>query len=419
VQKEISNPQRLINGNVHNWYRTILGFSDHVVAKLIERFELKPGQQILDPFCGTGTTLVESMKLGIDCSGIDANPVGVFATRVKTNWSLRPNRLRTCTEQVADVYPRELEAADHRRDPTYLYLESSGMLDRGWISRRPLQKALAIKRAIKGLSMTRPYRDALMLALVAEVVRTASNVKFGPELYCGPRKGDSAVLGAFLARAESMASDLELVANQEWPRVSVRRGDARRCDQVLRQAALFDAIISSPPYPSEHDYTRNTRLELAFIEAVANLEGLRLIKKTMIRSHTKGIYKEDNDADWLTAISVIDGIVHTLRRKVRTKTYGFARLYPRIVQEYFGGMKRHLESAHATLRQGAKCGYIVGDQSSYLQVHIPTADILATIAESVGFRVVGIELLRGRWATATSKTVNENILIIEKKSKKR
>ena len=42
---------------------------------------------MLDPFCGTGTTLVECKKLGIESVGIEPNPMAHFASRVKADWS--------------------------------------------------------------------------------------------------------------------------------------------------------------------------------------------------------------------------------------------------------------------------------------------------------------------------------------------
>src|SRR3712207_2036796 len=86
-------PQKFKNGEVHDWYRIVLGYSDHLVADLLQRFEILPGQHVLDPFCGSGTTAIECMKRGINSTGIDANPSSIFAARVKTNWGLCRQRL--------------------------------------------------------------------------------------------------------------------------------------------------------------------------------------------------------------------------------------------------------------------------------------------------------------------------------------
>lgn len=44
----------------HNWYRFVLSFPPHLVRHYIQKFNINKNHVILDPFCGTGTTLVES-----------------------------------------------------------------------------------------------------------------------------------------------------------------------------------------------------------------------------------------------------------------------------------------------------------------------------------------------------------------------
>src|SRR5580704_14344481 len=80
--------QKNLNGEVYEWYRIILGYPDRIVSELVTRFGVRAGELVLDPFCGSGTTLVECMKVGVDSIGIDANPSSCFAARVKTNWRL-------------------------------------------------------------------------------------------------------------------------------------------------------------------------------------------------------------------------------------------------------------------------------------------------------------------------------------------
>ena len=282
---------RFLNGEVHQWYRMVLGYPDHLVTGLFDRLELKPGARVLDPFCGSGTTLVECMKQGLTAVGLDANPVSVMASCVKTDWRLDPKTLRGLLKRVELSVRKHLSSAadDYRTDPTYAYIRKSGMLKRGWISGRPLRKAITIKRAIKAIEATSRYRDALTLCLLTEVVYGASNVKFGPEIYCADRKVDFDVVGDFSRRVLQMADDLEAVSDHRRARATVLRGDARACGKALSRYQKFNACICSPPYPTEHDYTRNTRLELAFLESVTDIDSLRAIKTAMIRSHSKNI----------------------------------------------------------------------------------------------------------------------------------
>ena len=50
---------------VHDWYRFILSYPPHLVREYLRRFQVDGSQRVLDPFCGTGTTLVECKKQGI------------------------------------------------------------------------------------------------------------------------------------------------------------------------------------------------------------------------------------------------------------------------------------------------------------------------------------------------------------------
>ena len=414
--------QKNLNGEVHEWYRIILGFPDHLVTELLTTFGASRGDLVLDPFCGAGTTLVECMKYGIDAVGVDANPSSCFSAKVKTNWRLSPDRLLTLAHEIEPRLMRYLrERNAHRTDPTYRYLANSGMLARKWISPKPLRKALGVKHAISNLKTTPAYRNALMLALLAELIDGASNVKFGPELYCSRVKRDAEVFEGFLSRVEAMANDLYTVSEVDHGSAIVSRGDSRDENTFKHLCApnSIRYVICSPPYPTEHDYTRNSRLELAFLEHVCDIESLRSIKKTMVRSHTKGIYTGDDDASLVSDNLLIAELVSALRRKVRTKSHGFARFYPKVITEYFGGMKRHFKALWAFLADDAQCAYVVGDQSSYASVHIPTATILSQLAGDVGFQTMEIRHWRSRWSTTTSRVVHENILFLRKPSSRR
>ncbi|MCY3627869.1 MAG: DNA methyltransferase [Gammaproteobacteria bacterium] len=47
---------------IHRWYRSVLSFPPHLVKDYLTRFSIQPDANVLDPFCGTGTTLVECKK---------------------------------------------------------------------------------------------------------------------------------------------------------------------------------------------------------------------------------------------------------------------------------------------------------------------------------------------------------------------
>jgi hypothetical protein len=405
------HPQRFLNGEVHDWYRIVLGYSDHLVGGLLDEFRLAPNDRVLDPFCGSGTTLVEGMKRGLRVTGLDANPSSCFAARVKTNWTVDPETLRSLLPNLHEAYRQKLKAKDHKEDHFYRYLSDTGYLRR-WMSLKPARKIVALRRSIKGIRTPQAYKDALMLALAAETVDGSSNVRFGPELYCGKPKRDSAVFSQFETRVKKMCNDLILVNGTDHGVASVTQGDSRECGSYTGRRQRFEALICSPPYPTEHDYTRNSRLELALLGYVEDRITLRVIKRQMIRSHTKGIYSGDTDAALVKDHQRIQELAAEIDKRALTKTHGFARLYSRVLCEYFGGLKRHFKSVLPLMMPGAMCAYVVGDQSSYLQVHIPTAELLADIAVDCGFEHVETRQWRIRWSTTMSRNIVENILLL-------
>jgi len=84
------NKLRLEDRAAHDWYRFVLSFPAHLVRTYIDRFGLEQTHKVLDPFCGTGTTLVECKKLGIQSYGIEPNPMASFASRTKADWEIDP-----------------------------------------------------------------------------------------------------------------------------------------------------------------------------------------------------------------------------------------------------------------------------------------------------------------------------------------
>jgi methylase of polypeptide subunit release factors len=412
------HPQSFRNGEIHDWYRLVLGYSDHLVADIIDEFKLTPGTAVLDPFCGSGTTVVECKKRGVNCSAIDANPASWFAARVKTNWRLIPSKITAAADRVCGMFPimRSSRGA-LSLDPTYLYLEESGMLRRGWISKARLWDILAIKASVLNLHYSSAYKNVVLLAAMNELVHTASNVRFGPELYCTAQSRHVNVLKHFRGRVQHMAEDLAIARASSTSFTSIVLGDSRALSRSWLGVPRggFDAVICSPPYPAEHDYTRNSRLELAFLEHVTDLESLRAIKKTMVRSHTKGIYTTDKDSEQVRENGRIARLAERIEAKAQSRSHGFARLYGRVTTEYFGGMKRHLRSLRPLLKRRARCAYIVGDQASYFQTRISTAQILSEIAEQAGYEVEEIRVWRRRLVSTTQRHLTENVLLLRNK----
>jgi hypothetical protein len=413
-------PSDLADDAVHRWYRIIMGFDWKLVESLIDRLHITPAHTVLDPFCGAGTTLVQCKKQGIDSIGIDANPVCILASQVKANWRLEPNRLTAALDDVLErAASIEIEGGIEK-DTAYRYLLDSGMIDRGWLSLHKARKVIALSTAIKNALRKPAERHFFQLALASALVHRIADIKFGPEVYCLAEPKRSAVIQSFASQATTMIEDISRISEQQSSMASTKIafGDSRRID-VLHAAAPkgVDFVITSPPYPNEHDYTRSTRLELILLDHVRLPIDLQPLKQRMVRCNTKGLYKEHaRDASYSSRYPTIRRIANELDKRAKQNTDRFSKLYGQLIREYFGGMICHLRAVMQTLRPEGYCAYVVRDQQSLLGLYVDTPKILCEVAQSPsqGFRVKDVVEWRKARGSTGKRMLSEKILILQK-----
>lgn len=406
----------------HDWYRFVLSFPPHLVRDYVRRFGLGTDSMLLDPFCGTGTTLVEAKKSGVPSIGLEAVPVSRLAASTKVNWAPDPNELLHHAELVAEKALARLAADDISDGPTNsaplsvrlrsLPSPSAKLLLKDSISALPLHKVLVLRDALEG-EHDPTLADHERLALARILPMEVGNLRFGPEVGVGTVKRDAAVVSPWLARVRAMCADLHRLRPLNSTPAVALAGDARAAGRQLEPHSI-DAVITSPPYPNEKDYSRTVRLESVLLGYLNDRADLQETKRGLVRSNTRGVYRNDEDDEWIrdnTEVERIAAAIET-RRLDLGKDSGFERMYHRVTRLYFGGMARHLESLRHALKPGARLAYVVGDQASYLRVMIRTGHILAGIAERAGYEVESIDLFRTRHATATRDQLREEVLVL-------
>jgi tRNA G10 N-methylase Trm11 len=426
---------------IHGWYRFVLSFPPHLVRDYIAKFGLGRGDLLFDPFCGTGTTLVEAKKLGVRSVGCDAHPFAALVSRVKANWELDTKLLKHHLSRILrrsevvmlkhGLAELSLEAKlfqEHQRVPRNGYAlteDEEKLLPTGFLSHRPLQRLLILRDEIEAELDGRPadYREFFLLALSSVIANGAGNFAFGPEIYRTKAKPDYDVLGHFARHTQQMISDLSKIKVQlpNPPESKVIWTDARELSEVPNNIA---AVITSPPYPNEKDYTRTTRVESILLGLLRDRSTLRQVKESLLRSNTRNVFVDDSDAQEVCGFESIQKICEDIeqRRVELGKDSGFERLYHKVVAHYFGGMRRHLRALRPKLKKHASLAYVVGDQLSFLMVPVATGKLLAEVAAAEGYRQIGCDLWRERIGTKirNSRTsertvrVREEVLLLQK-----
>jgi len=416
--------------SIHNWYTYAQTYSPEFVRYIIRKVGISPGDLIIDPFAGTGTTLVEAKINGINSIGMEAINFLEFVSRVKTEWDICTDELNLLTEEICETAKEEffddlhllenlLQSRTPELEKTEAYLE---VLKKGYVSIKPLAKLLALKRAIFELDCDKKIKELLILAL-AGIIRPVSNMKFGPEI--GRKRKlieDADVFRIFQNKVNTMIEDLRKVQALNLARCEVHIGDARNIETEVRKYFLFadyreNHIITSPPYPQDHDYTRSVRLELIILDFVKNKLDFRRMKERMIRSCTRNLYSTDHDRSYVEKFDEITTIAEKIDKRVKESggTSGFEKLYSRVVLEYFGGMYRFLLGAYDILSDGGTLTLLVGDSHAFKMTHIETAKLLELLAFDIGFKRSEVEVWRYIKSTAHNFPIPENILTLYKK----
>ncbi len=270
--------------------------------------------RVLDPFCGSGTTLVEAMVSGRPAMGSDLNEVAVRIARQRTT-----RRDQAFLEAFAKAASVIHEDAADRRDTPFSRLAQGN-------KRFPphvLTQMINLRAAIERHSPDAELKEALLMGMSPLLSKYAARP--GRK---APQVGRRAVRDAFLKRCEAMTEAWADFADRLPPGVSdgeVRIGDARATSWPDHSA---DAIITSPPYPGVYDYAGEQELRAKWLGRAGWVDkarrgeigrrgdrdprgwaaGMRDALREMVRVTTPGA--------WIFLV-VGDGVVR--RRAVRTE----------------------------------------------------------------------------------------------------
>tara|TARA_B100000989_G_C19506522_1_gene456743 strand:- start:128 stop:1285 length:1158 start_codon:yes stop_codon:yes gene_type:complete len=384
---------------------------------------------------GTATTNVVCKSRGIASIGIEANDYFIGVGKTKLEWDLDGSKLdrwasKILGESIAQLADIDFELSENGQEGLFSSVETKlasykeyskkrpkELLEK-YICDRPLAKLYVIHDVIEGVLKSAPlkYKRFFGLAL-SSIIVPASNISYGPGFGVKKPKVDVDVYALFRKKLNRMVEDVKSVDHDEHKKTKYKiiHGDARQMSKYLEPNSV-DLMITSPPYPGDHEYTKHTKLELIFENFARDLKEFRVIKKRMLTGSTTNIYKEDNDRENVLGNSLIEKVTSLIQERLDedNATSGFEKLYTKLVWEYFGGMAMVFREALIALKKGGKFSLLVSDSHAFKMVHIQTAEILKDIALKEGFSEGVIVLWQNKPSTSHGYNLREDILTLTK-----
>lgn len=359
---------------VHRWYLFPHSYHPALVDWILDEWRLKEGE-LLDPFVGSGTTLLAAQDRGMSGLGVDISPFAVFVSRVKlrrfgrdlgSDWELLSGRLDAA--RVRRHRCRQTDRLLHFFPPAVL-------------------ESLFEVRCVINELVRAKNRPFFVLALLRSFEKLSHFRRDGgwPKRKTLTAVGRRDVLSEFETRVGEMLQDVSR-REQRLPRPRVRIGDARRVQRTGRQ---FQALITSPPYPNKHDYTRIFEPELLF-EFMAASE-VRSLRHRTLNSHVEARPRRPRTTDMLSPVA--HELVHELEERARDSRV------PRMIGAYLQDLHRSLAAASKVLVPSAPMAWIVGNVR-YYGLTVPIDELFAEIATRAGFGSVETRVLRYRGNSA-------------------
>jgi hypothetical protein len=243
-------PERERTKHVHRLHPYLGKFVPQLVEALLARY-VRPGGRVLDPFAGSGTTLVQALESGYDAVGVDVAAFNVLLTAVKT----REYDLRRLEDEMRDVGTR-LGRSDE---------QPHGFV-RDWYAPEAAAELLHFRRLVPEYEHADVLRVVLARAARSARLTTHFDLDFPREPQSGEywchkhrrtcRPVESA--GKFLTRylLDTAARIARFADVRDSHRAAVvLHGDARE----LELGGPYDGVVTSPPYPGLIDYHEQHR----------------------------------------------------------------------------------------------------------------------------------------------------------------
>lgn len=355
----------------HTIHRFPGKFVPQVARALLMLVEADERSLIVDPFCGSGTSLVEGSLLGIQTVGIDYDPLAVLVSRAKTI-PLSPQQLADLRRYWA-IKIGEVDTEDLRHTVPNLH---------HWFQPTIARQLAFIKE--KAIKIEDEAVRAFAFVVFSSIIRRVSNADdqtqktyvSGTLKKIPPQPCE--LFPVFLDRAIKGMDDYTVCRSAQ---VVVERADAR----IWCSSRPVDGIVTSPPYIDSIDYVYNQMLEYFWLYeflGLASIDDVRQLRKKPIG------FRRSNVDDGLERLAQKSHIVAELLEPFVTKIRTVSAKEAENVIGYFEDFSKHLQVAKRSMRSGGIYALVIGE-SHIRGVTIPTPTILSALFDAHGFESIG------------------------------
>lgn len=381
---------------IHQWYLFPHSFTGDLVHALLEEWSLGPDDTILDPFVGAGTTLLAAKEKHVPGCGYDLSPLAVLAANTKVA-AFTGGRLRRTWVALRNALKDARPTTTRKTYPE---------LVRKALPAGRLDALDTIARRIDRLDCSLPERNFFRLALIAVIPRFSLATANGGWLRWSTEGADTGtVLDAFTQRVEMMLTDVR--------RASPDAGGDSWCARVADARALpdrdgtYSAVITSPPYPNRHDYTRVFGVELMF--SFLDWEQNRRLRYQSFHSHPEARPRRPEAAEYKPPARLEENVRDLSDHRIR-----------RMLRGYFLDMYLCLREVVRVCRGGGMAAFVVGN-ARYDGNAILVDEFTAELGERAGLVCREIRAVRWRGNSAQQMgrhgrvASRESIVVFEKR----
>ena len=402
-------------------------FFPQLVKALVNSAGLPEGATVLDPMCGSGTTICEARTMGMKSIGVDLNPLSVEISQLKAGLlSITPEQLQSGLKQLQSELKQDrapdLERLWSKRDLDYLLR---------WFNPKALDEIAVIRTVISAIE--NPTVRKMAEIGLSNILRSVS----------WQSDTDLRVRKKVTGYAEGAASQtfIEEITHQQEklfpylsllqdaghrPHYEVIVGDARHLDSLLpTYVGACDAIVTSPPYATALPYIDTDRLSLIVLgllprqehrnrefQLIGNREVTEAQRQKLWATYQARKGELPND---------VCQLIDRIAKSNHNSNVGFRkRNLPALLAKYFLDMADAFYSAHQMMRPGAYAFYVVGNNSTTIngnqRIEIPTNEFLWQIGKRVGWigeQLVDMELLPSRDIFRHNRGSKETILVFK------